>query len=372
MEEINVDAVRSTVLWATFAVGLLFGAVSHRSHFCTMGAVADIVNFGDWNRMRMWLLAIAVAALGLQFMGALGMVNLSDTIYLGTQWSWLSMVIGGFLFGVGMVFASGCGSKTLIRLGGGNLKALVVFAVLGLTSYMTLKGVFGVFRANVLDPVRIEFDSNPYLPQMLADLAGLAANASVINGLALALPVALIVAVLAKKEAWTKEVLLGGLGVGSTIVAAWWVVFALAYVPEHPETLEAAYLGSYANRAEGFSFVAPYAYTLEWLMFFSDVSRVLTVGIVACFGVILGALISSLADKSFRWEGFQGPEDTANHLAGAALMGIGGVMALGCTVGQGLSGVSTLSLTSFVALASILAGAWAALKYQTWRVMRMV
>lgn len=371
MEEINVSSIQSTVLWATFVVGLAFGAISHRSHFCTMGAVADVVNFGDWNRMRMWLLAIAVAALGLQGMSLAGYANLNDTIYLGSQWSWLSGILGGVLFGAGMVLASGCGSKTLIRLGAGNLKALMVFVIMGITAYMTLRGVFGVFRANYLDPVQFQFSSSPYLPELLANL--ISAQPELLTQIfAIVLPLLILLLALGNKSAWNKEVILGGAGVGLTIVAAWWVVFQMAYIPEHPDTLESAYLGTYANRAEGFSFVAPYAYTLEWLMFFSDVSRVLTVGVVACFGVILGATGSALLDKSFRWETFQGVEDTANHTVGAVLMGVGGVLALGCTVGQGLSGVSTLSLASFVALGSILIGAFLALKYQMWRVEQMV
>ncbi|MFN7505121.1 MAG: YeeE/YedE family protein [Limnobacter sp.] len=371
MEEINLSSIQSTVLWSTFAVGLAFGAISHRTHFCTMGAIADIFNFGDWNRMRMWLLAIAVSALGLQGLSITGQANLGDTIFLNTQWSWLSGIVGGFLFGAGMVLASGCGSKTLIRLGAGNLKALMVFMIMGITAYMTLKGVFGVVRANYLDPVRFEFSSTPYLPELLTNLLGLEPAASTTT-LAIALPLILLAAALGNKSAWNKEVLVGGTGVGLTIVAAWWVIFRLAYIPEHPDTLEAAYLGTYGNRAEGFSFVAPYAYTLEWLMFFSDITRVLTVGVVACFGVILGATVSALQEKSFRWETFQGVEDTANHTVGAVLMGVGGVLALGCTVGQGLSGVSTLSLTSFIALGSIVVGAMAALKYQVWRVERMI
>lgn len=371
MEEIDVSRIQDTVLWATFAVGLAFGGISHRTHFCTMGAVADIINFGDWNRMRMWVVAIAVAALGLQSLSMTGLANLNDTIYLGTQWSWLSGISGGLLFGAGMVLASGCGSKTLIRLGAGNLKALMVFVIMGLTAYMTLKGVFGVVRANFLDPVRFEFTANPYLPEMLASLFS-SDTAAITPVLAIALPVILLAWALANKSARNREVILGGLGIGLTIAAAWWVIFQMAYIPEHPDTLEAAYLGTYANRAEGFSFVAPYAYTLEWLMFFSDTSRVLTVGVVACFGVILGAAASSVTEKSFRWETFQGVEDTANHTVGAVLMGVGGVLALGCTVGQGLSGVSTLSLPSFVALGSIIAGAVLALKYQVWRVERMI
>lgn len=371
MEEINVSHIQDTVLWATFAVGLAFGAVSHRTHFCTMGAVADVVNFGDWNRMRMWVVAIAVATLGLQSFSISGHANLNDTIYLGTQWSWLSGIAGGLLFGAGMVLASGCGSKTLIRLGAGNLKALMVFVIMGLTAYMTLKGVFGVVRANFLDPVKFEFSSNPYIPEMLASLIS-SDSATLTPVFAIALPLIMLAMALASKSAWNKEVILGGVGVGLTVAAAWWVVFQIAYIPEHPDTLEAAYLGTYANRAEGFSFVAPYAYTLEWLMFFSDASRVLTIGVVACFGVILGATGSSLAEKSFRWETFQGVEDTANHTVGAVFMGVGGILALGCTVGQGLSGVSTLSLPSFVALASIVGGAVLALRYQTWRVERML
>lgn len=371
MEEINLNSIQSTVLWATFAVGLAFGAISHRTHFCTMGAIADVFNFGDWNRMRMWLLAIAIAALGLQVLSITGQAKLDDTIFLSSQWSWLSGIVGGLLFGAGMVLASGCGSKTLIRLGAGNLKALMVFVIMGITAYMTLKGVFGVFRANYLDPIRFEFSSSPYLPELLANLVS-QEPAGLITILAIALPVLPLIVALGSPSAWNKEVIVGGTGVGLTIVAAWWVIFQVAYIPEHPDTLEAAYLGTYANRAEGFSFVAPYAYTLEWLMFFSDVSRVITVGVVACFGVILGATASALQEKSFRWETFQGVEDTANHTVGAVFMGVGGVLALGCTVGQGLSGVSTLSLSSFVALGSIVVGAMGALKYQMWRVERMV
>lgn len=371
MEEINLEHIRTTVLWATFAVGLLFGAVSHRSHFCTMGAVADIVNFGDWNRMRMWLLAIGVAALGLQTMKVTGHADVNDTIYLGSSWSWASGIVGGLLFGAGMVLASGCGSKTLIRLGAGNLKALVVFVVLGLTSYMTLKGIVGVARAEFLDPFKFEFTQGADVPSLISNALGLTGEQS-IQTLSILIPVGIILVALASKSAWTKEVVLGGIGVGLTIVAAWYVVFELAFIPEHPQTLEAAYLGSYANRAEGFSFVAPYAYTLEWLMFYSDQARVLTVGVVACFGVVTGAFLNALLEKSFRWETFQGVEDTANHLMGASLMGIGGILAMGCTVGQGLSGVSTLSLASWVALASIIVGAILAIRYQTWRVERML
>jgi hypothetical protein len=118
---------------------------------------------------------------------------------------------------------------------------------------------------------------------------------------------------------------------------------------------------------ESLSFVSPVAYTLDWFLFFSDQSKLLTLGIVSTFGVVLGSAAVAVATRTFRWEGFAGVEDTANHLAGAALMGVGGVTALGCTIGQGLSGLSTLSLGSMVALAGIMAGAVLALRWQIWR-----
>jgi uncharacterized protein len=143
-------------------------------------------------------------------------------------------------------------------------------------------------------------------------------------------------------------------------------------VAEHPETLEATFLATNSQRMESLSFVAPYAYTLDWLIYFSDASKVLTLGIVTSVGVIVGSAAYALATRSFRWEGFRDAEDTANHLVGAVLMGVGGVTAMGCTIGQGLSGLSTLSISSFLALAGILAGAWLAFKYQMWRLERRV
>jgi uncharacterized membrane protein YedE/YeeE len=167
------------------------------------------------------------------------------------------------------------------------------------------------------------------------------------------------------------ENFLAGLGVGAVIVAMWWVSGHLGYVAEHPDTLQEAFLATNSGRAEAFSFVAPIAYSLDWLMFFSDKSKVLTIGIVSVLGVILGSAACALSQRTFRWEGFGSTEDVANHLIGAVLMGVGGVTAMGCTVGQGLSGISTLAASSFVAVAAILIGAVAAFKYQIWRLDRL-
>jgi uncharacterized membrane protein YedE/YeeE len=240
---------------------------------------------------------------------------------------------------------------------------------MSITAYMTLHGVFGVFRSTYLDPVQIELKTSAYLPNLLAALV-LADTATASQVLAIAIPLLLLITVLVSSSVWNRKTMLGGISIGLTVAATWWIMFQLAYIAEHPNTLEAAYLGSYSNRAEGLSFVAPYAYSLEWLIFFSDHSRVLTVGVVSCLGVVLGATGNALWEKKFRWETFQGVEDTANHLVGAMLMGIGGILAWGCTVGQGLSGVSTLSLASLIILGSIVMGAMVALRYQMWRIER--
>ncbi len=204
----------------------------------------------------------------------------------------------------------------------------------------------------------------------LASLTGASLPAA---GLLLALLVGGALAAWALKGAGfrTFDNLLAGLGIGALVVAAWWTSGHLGHLAEHPETLEDVYLATNSGRMEAISFVAPVAYTLDWLMFFSDTSKRLTIGIVVVAGVVLGSLAVSLATRSFRWEGFAGADDVAHHLAGGALMGVGGVTAMGCTIGQGLSGLSTLGATSIVAVAAIFAGAVAALKYQAARLERM-
>jgi uncharacterized membrane protein YedE/YeeE len=268
-----------------------------------------------------------------------------------------------------MVLASGCGSKTLVRIGGGNLKSVVVFVVMGIAAFTTLKGITAVVRVATLDRVAVDFAGNAALPNWLASAVGLSPSMSGLL-LAMVMGLALIFWALMGRDFLRFDNLLAGFGIGAVIVAMWWVSGHLAFVAEHPETLQEAFLATNSGRAEALSFVSPVAYTLDWLMFFSDKSKVLTVGIVSVFGVVAGSAIYSLLTRNFRWEGFRDAEDTANHLIGAVLMGIGGVCAMGCTVGQGLSGISTLSATSIVALASILAGSVGALKYQIWRMER--
>ena len=366
MQESDLPALVAQVLWAAFALAVLFGAIAQRTHFCTMGAVADIVNMGDWTRMRMWLMAMGVAMIGFNAMVALGWVQAGHSVYAGPRLIWLSNALGGLLFGFGMVLASGCGSKTLVRIGAGSLKSLVVFFVLAVASYATLRGITAVARVATVDTVALTLPAGQDLPSLLAAVTG-AARGTLALWLGAVIGLAFMAFALSRPEGRSADALLAGLGLGAVIVAVWWVSGRLGHLTEHPVTLEEVFLATNTQRMESLTFVAPMAYAVDWLILFSDKSKVLTIGIVSTLGVVLGSAAVALFNRSFRWEGFGGTEDTANHVVGAALMGVGGVTAMGCTVGQGLSGVSTLALGSFIALAGIMGGAVLALRYQVWR-----
>ena len=371
MSDAELQALVRQVLWAGFGLGAVFGAVAQRTHFCTMGAVADIVNIGDWTRARMWALAIGVAMLGFNGMVALGLVKAANSVYAAPELLWLSHILGGLMFGFGMVLASGCGSKTLVRIGAGNLKSVAVFCGLGITAFMTMKGITAVLRVATVDTLQWVIPGGQDLPSIAAKWSGIKSD-RMAGWLGLVLGGGLVAWVLAKREGRSADVLLGGLGIGAVVVGGWWVSGQMGHFAEHPQTLDEAFIATNSRRMESFSFVAPYAYTLDWLMFFSDKSKALTLGVVILLGVIVGSGAVAVASGNFRWEGFRGVEDTASHLLGAALMGVGGILALGCTVGQGLSGLSTLSLGSFIAVAAIVGGAVLALRWQVWRIERAV
>ena len=355
-----------SVLWSTFALAFVLGLVARKTQFCTMGAVADLVNFGDWTRMRQWLMAIGVAIVGTGLLSAAGIIDTGKSFYTGPRVLVLGYVLGGLLFGFGMVLSGGCGFRTVVRIGGGSLKSLVVFLVLGFSAFTTLRGAFAVPRVSLIEPVAVHLSTPQDLPSIVAAAAGV--NLSTLQWLlALAIGGALIAFALARRDFRQVDNLLAGFVIGGVIAAMWFVTGHLGHLAEHPETLDEAFVATHTGRMEAFSFVAPIAYSLDWLMFFSDRSRVLTTGPVAVFGVLAGSAALSIMRGEFRWEGFRDTEDTANHLVGAMLMGFGGVVAMGCTVGQGLSGVSTLAVGSFVALGSIIAGAVLGLRYQTWR-----
>jgi hypothetical protein len=235
---------------------------------------------------------------------------------------------------------------------------------------MTLKGLFAVWRVNALDVAR--FDTST-LGAKHSDLPSVATALIGHGGLmAIALPL-LIAAILAiwvlanRDFRASPEMIVGGIVVGAVIVGGWYVTGHIGHLAEDPRTLEEAFLGTNSGRPESYSFVAPVGYLLELLMLWSDQTRIVTFGIAGVLGMLVGSAGMALATRTFRWEGFASVEDLVNHIAGGVLMGFGGVTALGCTIGQGLTGMSTLALGSVIATLSIVAGCVAALKYQYWR-----
>jgi uncharacterized membrane protein YedE/YeeE len=334
-----------------FVTGLIFGAVANRTNFCTMGALSDIVFMGEWKRFRSWMLALAVGLIGSQAMQAAGMIDLGKSIYLQGAIGWAGAIIGGLLFGFGMTMAGGCGNKTLVRLGAGNLKSLVTFLVIALFAYMTLKGFIGLARVQMDGATAISVAgkaANQGIPALLAALGIPAAAAQwlsvgVIGG-------GLLVFCFKDHEFRESPAdIIGGLVIGLLIPAGWWVTGVLGGDEFEPTALAS------------FTFVAPIGDTLQYLMTFTG--STINFGIAAVGGVITGSFLASVSARTFSIEAFTDSSDMGRHLIGAAMMGTGGVLSMGCTIGQGLTGMSTLSVTSLIALASVIFGGVWGLKY---------
>jgi uncharacterized membrane protein YedE/YeeE len=362
--------VAHMVSWSGFTLALVFGYVANKTSFCTMGAVSDVVNMGDWGRMRAWLLAIAVAILGTGLLVHYGRVNMADTYYIRSPFHWLAFLVGGLIFGTGMTLASGCSQRTLVRLGGGNLKSVVVFLFLGYSALVTMNGIFRVFVEKILraDAVTLYLGVDPDLPDVLghADPGGHMALSHMT--LATILAVLLLVFVFASKEfRRNRDNVLAGTTIGLIVVFGWYVTGHLGY-QDDPDTMGKVYQGTASHLAESMTFVGPLANTMDFWAYWKD--QHINFGIASVFGVIVGSFLYAVVHRSFRWEYFTSPQDMFRHIIGATMMGFGGVTALGCTIGQGITGVSTLSLGSFTALFGIVAGAALTMKIQYYLMLR--
>lgn len=350
MEELQPKYV---VLALGFALGMLFGASVQRSNYCTMGAISDIVLMGDSRRARAGVLSVAVALIGSQILETLGLADLSKSIYRTPALGWLGAILGGTAFGFGMVLAGGCGSRILVRTGAGNLKSLVAVIVLAIAALMTLRGLIAVVRRPFEQATQIDLRgigvASQGLPDLMAHATGLGVGAWRIV-LALAIGIAMAIWALASPALRRDRVLLStSVIVGLIIPAAWAATTWAARDPFEP------------MQVAGLSFVAPIGDGMQYLMFFTGAS--LSFGAATVGGVIAGAFVAALLSGSFRIEGFRDTPDLLRHISGGMLMGVGGVLALGCTVGQGLSGLSTLAVSSFIAVAGIVFGAVLALRW---------
>jgi uncharacterized protein len=333
--------------------GIAFGATAQRTNFCTMGALSDIVNLQDYRRFRAWMLAIAVAMAGSQALYLTGTIDLGKSIYLTANLGWLGAIVGGLMFGFGMTLTGGCGNKTLVRLGAGNLKSLVVALVLGVFAFMTLRGLIGVARLSFIESTNADLTGTGLGTQGIADLLAAGTGLS-LQALRWMVAAAAVLALLwyCFKDAEFRASpinIVGGIIIGALIPIGWMITGLVGADDFEPVPLAS------------FTFVAPIGEGLMYLMIFTGTS--INFGIAAVAGVVLGSFLMAIATGRFRIEAFNDRNDMLRHLAGAALMGIGGVLALGCTIGQGITGIATLALGSLVAVLSISAGGVYGLKY---------
>ncbi len=336
-----------------FVIGLVFGATVQRTNFCTMGSISDLVLMGDGRRFRAWVLTIAVAIIGTQALHFSGAIDVNKSVYLTSNFGWLGAIIGGAMFGFGMTMAGGCGSKTVVRLGAGNLKSLVVAIVIGLVGYMTMRGLLAPARMKLEAVANIDLKTHGLSTQNIGEMAGamLGLPGNTLRAIAAVAVAAAFLVFCFKDAAFRRSIpnIAAGLILGLTAVAGWVVTGILAADEFNPVPLASL------------TFVAPLGESLQYLMTFTG--STINFGIAVVGGVIVGSFLMALATGTFQIESFTDRNDFVRHIGGGALMGTGGVLALGCTIGQGITGMSTLALGSVMAWLSIIAGGYLGIKY---------
>jgi hypothetical protein len=330
----------NTVILAGLLIGLVYGSVGLLSGFCLMSSLRGWWAQGDSRLVRTYALALGVAIAATQLLAARQVVDLGKSIYLQPTFSAPLMFFGGVLFGYGMVLSNGCGSRALVLLGRGNLRSLVVVIVLAVVAQMTLKGVIAPGRIFALQWTQV---TSP-----VTSLPALVSKLGVSEALARTLVVSVVSAALIIfafahapfQRAWGQ--ITAGVIVGLLIAGGWFATGYLGADDFNPAPVTSL------------TFVAPIADTLQYMMLSTGLT--LNFGIVTVTGVFVGSLATALATQRFHLEGYTSPSHMLRSIAGAALMGAGGATALGCSVGQGLTGLSTLALASFVAVAGIFLG----------------
>ncbi len=369
--------IHHQILAAVFVIAVIMGAVANKTHFCTMGAVSDWINIGDTGRMRAWVLAMAVALLGVIALEGAGAINLyGETFppFRSSNFSWPRHVAGGLMFGIGMVLASGCGNKTMVRIGSGNLKSLVVLLAGMVASYLMLwSPLYEKAFLPWIQAASINLARHGIPTQHAGDVvSGLLQQApSKTNNMAIALMFAmgLLIFVFRSKDfRGSFDNILGGTVIGLAIVAGWYLTGGAPGQAWKDYADMATDIPSRVQ-VQSYTFVSPMGDTLHYLLNPTRTSLI-NFGVVALAGVISGSFLYAIATHNFRIEWFASAGDFVNHVIGGALMGVGGVLAMGCTVGQAITGMSTLAIGAMLTFVAIVAGAVAAMKFQYWRMLR--
>lgn len=319
-------------LWAGFAIGLIFGASGQISGFCLHRGLQQYWSGRDGYQLHAFALALAIALAGTHIVASLGLADIGRSLYLAPSYSWSLMALGGVMFGYGMSLSNGCGARALVLLGQGNLRSLVVLLCLGISAYVTISGLIAPLRLNMLALTTIRPDTLTLAPGVLRSVA------------VWALVAALIAFALRKRESGDRtRALVGGAVVGLLIVAGWLATGWLGADDFDPMPVTSL------------TFVAPVGDTIQYVMIATGMN--LRFGIAMVFGVLAGSLLTALLRRQYRLQSFEAPGQMARYIIGGMLMGIGGALALGCTIGQGLTGLSTLAFSSVISSLAIVAGA---------------
>jgi len=327
-------------------IGLAYGAIGLLSGFCLLSGLRGWWADGDSRLIRTYALALGVAIAAAQLLAAGNVVDLGKSIYLQPSFSAPLMFAGGLLFGYGMVLSNGCGSRALVLLGRGNLRSFVVVIVLGIAAQMTLKGLIAPARIAVLQASQ----AAPKIVSLPALLSRSGLTEPFSRTLAAsAIAGALIIFAFAHAPFQrARGQIAAGVAVGLLTTAGWFATGYLGADDFNPAAVTSL------------TFVAPIADTVQYSMLSTGLS--LNFGIAMAAGVVAGSLVTALATRRFQLEGYTSPRHMLRSIGGAALMGAGGAMAYGCSIGQGLTGLSTLALASFVAVGGILLGTAAGLR----------
>ncbi|WP_411975311.1 YeeE/YedE family protein [Sulfitobacter faviae] len=318
--------------------GVLLGLAARLGRFCTLGAIEDLLYGGSGDRMRMWGLAIGVAMLGSFTLASLGLINLDRAFHLTIAFSWAPVVFGGLIFGYGMALAGTCGFGALARLGGGDLRAFVIVLVMGLAAFTVLSGPLAPARA-LLFPRQMNAGPPDGIAHAIAALTG---GSVALIGILLGLAVCLLMLSARSFRGDLRKVFWGAVA-GLAITSGW------------AGTAWLAQTGFGAQTLMSHSYAAPVGETLLYAM--QGSVRPLSFGIGSVAGVWVGAFLGSLWQGHFRWEACEDPRELRRQIFGAGLMGAGAVIAMGCTIGQGISAISMLAFSGPVTLAAIFAGA---------------
>lgn len=325
-----------------FIIGVAAGFAVRRARLCTFGAIEDALVGGDSRRLRILGLALGLAILGTQAFVVTGLLDPELTNYIPPALPLVSILIGSTMFGIGMAMVGTCGFGSLVRLGGGDLRSFIVILVFGACAYATLRGVFAGFRVGVLENLAL-----PMPDGTRSDMASLTGRAL---GFDVRLPLAAIAGLglcwlaLGDRRLWrTPRLLTAGIVLGILIIASWlvttWMRDEFAN-PIHPQSLTFV---STVGKAVFAGLLNPSS--------FADF------GVGSVFGVIAGAMLAAWRADELRWEAFDDDREMRRHLLGAALMGTGGILAGGCTIGQGLTAGSMLALSWPFAVGGMVIGA---------------